>query len=66
VVARRLVKLQRLVQGLSEVIQAGPLEGWLKTPNSAFAGLKPLEVIERGESDRLGSMIFCLRSGVAS
>lgn len=66
VVARRLVELQRLLQGLSEVIQAGPLGGWLKTPNSALAGLKPLEVIERGESDRLWSMIFFLRSDVAS
>ena len=31
----------------------------------AFDGLKPLEVIERGEIDRLWNMIFYLESGVA-
>jgi hypothetical protein len=39
---------------------------WLQTPNPAFGELKPLEVIERGEIDRLWSMIFYLESGVAS
>ncbi len=31
---------------------------WLSTPNDAFDGLKPLEVIERGEVDHLWDMIF--------
>lgn len=66
VVARRLVELRRLVDALAEVIRVDALGSWLKTPNSAFTGLKPLEVIERGESDRLWSMVFFLRSGVAS
>ena len=39
---------------------------WLDAPNDAFDGLKPLEVIERGEIDRLWNMIFYLESGVAS
>ena len=39
---------------------------WLKAPNPAFEGLKPLEVIDRGESDRLWEMVYFLRSGVAS
>ena len=39
---------------------------WLDTPNDAFDGLKPLEVIERGEIDRLWNMIFYLESGVTS
>jgi hypothetical protein len=38
----------------------------LDTPNDAFGGLKPLEVIERGEIDRLWNMIFYLESGVPS
>ena len=38
----------------------------LEAPNPAFGGLKPLEVIERGEIDRLWNMIFYLESGVAS
>jgi hypothetical protein len=32
-------------------------------PNEAFGGLKPLEVIERGEIDRIWQMIHLLRSG---
>ncbi len=66
VVALWLVELRPLVQGLSEVIEADAVGGWLKTRNRAFAERKPLEVTERGDSDRLWSMIFLLRSGVAS
>ena len=65
-VARRLNELSRLTTGLGEVIKKESLGTWLQTPNSAFNDLKPLEVIERGESDCLWSMIFYLRSGVAS
>lgn len=66
VVSRRLNELTRLTNALSEVIKKESLGTWLQTPNSAFDDLKPLEVIERGESDRIWSMIFFLRSGVAS
>jgi DNA-binding transcriptional regulator YiaG len=66
VVARRLIELQRLTKALSEVICKESLGTWLQTPNEAFDGLKPLEVIDRGESDRLWSMIYFLRSGVPS
>jgi hypothetical protein len=37
---------------------------WLKTPNEAFSGLKPIEVIERGEVDRIWRMIYELESGI--
>ena len=40
------------------------LGGCMATPNDAFNGLKPLEVMERGEVDRIWQMIFVLRSGV--
>ena len=66
VVARRLNELLRLTNALSEVIQKESLGAWLKVPNPAFNGLKPLEVIDRGETDRIWSMIFYLRSGVPS
>lgn len=65
-VARRLTELERLIGGLSEVIGQTFLGQWLRTPNQAFGGSKPLEVIERGESDRLWEMVFSLRSGVPS
>jgi hypothetical protein len=42
------------------------LGNWFRAPNLAFDGLKPVEVIERGESDRLWEMAYYLRSGVPS
>ena len=36
---------------------------WLKEPNPAFDGSTPLQVIERGESDRIWRMISELESG---
>ncbi|HEV3386918.1 MAG TPA: hypothetical protein VG097_19025, partial [Gemmata sp.] len=65
-VFRRLTELERLISGLSEVIKKESLGKWLKTSNPAFDGSKPLEVIERGESDRIWEMIYFLRSGVPS
>ena len=66
VVARRLCELRRLTDALTEVIRQESLGKWLQTPNEAFDGLKPLEVIERGESHRIWSMIYFLRSGTPS
>jgi DNA-binding transcriptional regulator YiaG len=63
---RRLNELTRLTNALAEVIRKESLGPWLKEPNSAFEGLKPVEVIERGEVDRIWSMIYFLRSGVPS
>ena len=63
---RRIKELDRFRDRLSEVVAADVIPGWLDTPNEAFDGLKPLEVIERGEIDRLWNMIFYLESGVGS
>ena len=65
-VARRMSELARLAGALSEVMDGKAIGGWMVTPNTAFAGLKPLEVIERGEVDRIWAMIHALRSGEAS
>jgi hypothetical protein len=61
---RRLRELERLREGLGRVMRPEFLPRWLDTPNRAFGGLKPLELLERGEGDRLWSMIFYLESGV--
>jgi hypothetical protein len=50
----------------SEVVAADAIPAWLDTPNQAFDGLKPLEVIERGEIERLWNLIFYPESGVTS
>jgi DNA-binding transcriptional regulator YiaG len=63
---RRIKELARFRDRLAEVVAADAIPAWLDAPNEAFGGLKPLEVIERGEIDRLWSMIFYLESGVAS
>ncbi len=65
-VRRRMTELRRIVDALAEVMVAETIGDWLVTPNDAFDGLKPLEVIERGEVDRIWQMIFLLRSGVSS
>ena len=63
-VLRRLTELRRVIQSLSKVIQKDAIGPWLSQPNDAFDGLEPVEVIERGEVDRIWQMIFFLRSGV--
>ncbi len=65
-VFRRLKELRRIINALSEVMQKDAIGPWLNQPNDAFDGLKPMEVIERGEVDQIWQMIFFLRSGVPS
>jgi DNA-binding transcriptional regulator YiaG len=63
---RRLLEVERFHKRLAEVVKPGSIPDWLDTPNDAFDGLKPIEVIERGEVDRLWNMIFYLESGIAT
>jgi transcriptional regulator with XRE-family HTH domain len=63
---RRVKELERLRGRLAEIVREEGIPQWLDTPNQAFGGLKPLEVIERGEIDRLWKMIFYMESGVPS
>ena len=65
-VRRRITELRRIVDALAEVITPETIGQWMTTPNDAFDGLKPLEVIERGEVDRIWQMIYMLRSGMPS
>jgi DNA-binding transcriptional regulator YiaG len=61
---QRMVELLRLQKALARVMKDDIMGQWLQTPNDAFNGLKPLEVIERGEVDRIWQMIYLLESGV--
>ncbi|MBI2808980.1 MAG: DUF2384 domain-containing protein [Planctomycetes bacterium] len=63
-VARRLNEISRLTNAIEEVIISDALGRWLQNPNPAFGGLKPVEVIDRGETDRIWAMVYFLRSGV--
>lgn len=60
----KMRELGRLADALRQVIKSDAIPDWLDTPNDAFDELKPLEVIERGEIDRLWRMIFNLESGI--
>jgi DNA-binding transcriptional regulator YiaG len=62
--AQRMTEVQRLQQALARVIRPEFVGQWLQSPNEAFAGLKPMEVIERGEVDRIWRMIYELESGI--
>lgn len=63
---RKVAEIVRLLDALTQVVQPGSIRTWLGGPNPAFDGLKPVEVIERGEIDRIWRMIFYLESGVPS
>lgn len=66
--AKKLVRtyneVYRLWEALSEVVDPECLGLWFQTPNDSFDGLKPIEVIERGEIDRLWDMVFRLQTGM--
>jgi transcriptional regulator with XRE-family HTH domain len=63
---RKVAEVVRLLEALSQVVQPGSIRAWLGDPNPAFDGFKPVEVIERGEIDRIWRMVFYLESGVPS
>jgi DNA-binding transcriptional regulator YiaG len=62
---RRLTEVERITNALSEIVQEDAVGPWLQTPNKAFDNAKPMELIERGEIDRIWQMIHSLRSGVS-
>lgn len=61
---KAFIELKRLVSSLSEIMPANEVGKWLKTPNEAFGGFKPLELLDRGEVDRIYEMIYVLKAGI--
>jgi hypothetical protein len=62
-----MVPEQQLRERLAALIGSPEqLAAWLKSPNKAFGGSQPLQVIERGEIDRTWRMIYFLESGSPS
>jgi hypothetical protein len=61
---RKFTELVRLFDALTDLMEdPKQVVGWLQEPNPAFDGSTPLQVIERGETDRLWKMIYALESG---
>jgi hypothetical protein len=61
--AQKIREVTRLFDALSDIIKAKAIGPWLQRPNDAFDGSTPLQVMERGENDRLWRMIWQLREG---
>jgi DNA-binding XRE family transcriptional regulator len=57
-------EVYRVYEALREVVDPKSLGCWFAAPNESFGGLKPIEVIERGEIDRLWDLAYRLRSGM--
>jgi hypothetical protein len=62
--AAKIKEVNRLKEYLVKVVGEDDIKEWMDTPNQAFENLKPIEVIERGEVDRIWQMIFFVESGV--
>lgn len=60
---RRLSELGRLFEALEKFVPNESIGPWLKEPNPAFDGSTPLQVVERGETDRVWRMVYELESG---
>ena len=60
---KALVEMDCLLDGLARVMQPAQVGHWLKSPNPAFDGSTPLQLVERGEIDRIWRMLFDLESG---
>src|SRR5579864_3176451 len=60
---KSLRESERLCRALMKIMKPEHVGEWLDTQNDAFSGLKPLDLIERGEIDRLWRMIFEVESG---
>ena len=63
--SRRMKELVQFQKRLSKVVKATAIPSWLEKPNKAFDGLSPVEIVERGQIDRLWDMIYFLESGTA-
>lgn len=60
---QKIREVTRLFDALADIIQAKRIGHWLQQPNKQFDGSTPLQVMERGETDRLWRMIWQLREG---
>ena len=63
---QKLTETERLRAALSELLPPAEVGAWMRASNPSFEGQTPLQVIERGESDRLWQMIFEIDANVAN
>ena len=61
-VKRALVETDRLLDSLARLMKPKDVGRWLKEPNSALDGSSPVQVIERGQIDRIWRLLYFLES----
>jgi DNA-binding transcriptional regulator YiaG len=61
---RRVKEMERLRAALAEGLREEFISQWLVTPCEGLGGLKPVEVLERGETDRLWRVVLLIGSGM--
>ncbi|MBZ5524737.1 MAG: MbcA/ParS/Xre antitoxin family protein [Acidobacteriia bacterium] len=52
-----------MFEELEKFVASENIGPWLKEPNPAFDSSTPLQVVERGESDRIWRMLYEVESG---
>jgi len=57
------IEMDRLLDALARLMQPKEVGRWLKEPNPAFDGSTPVQVIERGQMDRVWRMLYYTESG---
>ena len=62
-VQRALTEMDRLLDNLSRLMEPKQVGKWLKEPNSALDGSTPVQVIERGQIDRIWRLLYFVESG---
>ena len=55
--------MDRLLDALARLMKPKEVGQWLKQPNPALDGSTPVQVIERGQTDRIWRMLYHAESG---
>ncbi|MFA5257385.1 MAG: antitoxin Xre/MbcA/ParS toxin-binding domain-containing protein [Opitutales bacterium] len=63
VAVKNMHETLRLLEELASVMDRKSVRVWLKKPNPAFGRSTPMQVIERGESNRIYRMIYEIQTG---
>ncbi len=61
---RRVKEMKRLYEALAEGMREEFIPRWLESPCEGLGGVKPVEVLERGETDRLWRVVPLIGSGM--
>ncbi len=63
---RRIKEMKRLRDALAEGMREEFIPRWLEASCEGLGGLKPVEILERGETDRLWRVVPLIGSGMPS